>query len=322
MTASHPLITIGLTCYNAEDTIGRAIDGALAQDYPNFEIVVVDDGSQDRSIDVIKEKKMMSDRVRLVLHEQNKGFPSALNSIIENSSGEFIAIFDDDDESHPDRIKTQYQTISDYEAKTGIVLVACYASLIKKYPNNYVVDFQAIGSRPHQPVGEDIVKYHLYLDRDPDVFYGGGTPSCSLMARKSTFEKVGSYDVSLKRSEDCDFAVRLGLAGGHVIGTKEYVMTQHASAGVDKKPHIARDSELAFVKKYKYILDRYERYEYAQAWIYVRYYHFSGQKFKAAFQVFKMVWKYPVLTAKRFLKAAPRRLLHEWKMKRNGGQKI
>ncbi|HOO51937.1 MAG TPA: glycosyltransferase, partial [Alphaproteobacteria bacterium] len=257
--------------------------------------------------------------IRLIIHEQNKGFPSALNTMIENAQGDLIAIFDDDDESHTDRIRKQCEAIEHYESNTKAELVACYASLQKKYPNQYAVDFPAIGSRQKNPIGDDIVRYHLYLERDPDVFYGGGTPSCALMTRKSTFRTIGLYDPKLRRNEDCDFAVRLGLHGGHIIGTKDFILTQYASLGADKKPHIARDSELAFITKYKNILDRYNRYEYAKDWINVRYYHFAGKKALAIAQIVKMTAKYPILTVKRFFKAAPKRLLHEWKMQKDAG---
>jgi len=88
-----PLITIGLTCFNAADTIGRAIAAALKQDWPNLEIVIVDDCSKDNSTDVIDAYARQDQRVRLIRHEQNTGFAGALNTLIANAQGEFIAIF-------------------------------------------------------------------------------------------------------------------------------------------------------------------------------------------------------------------------------------
>ena len=56
----HPLITIGITCYNAEKTILSAINSAINQDWPNFEIIIVDDFSADGSVKIIDEVKNKS----------------------------------------------------------------------------------------------------------------------------------------------------------------------------------------------------------------------------------------------------------------------
>ena len=58
--SSLPLITIGITCYNAEKTIRRAVDSALSQDWPNYEVIVVDDGSTDNSLKILRESSNFS----------------------------------------------------------------------------------------------------------------------------------------------------------------------------------------------------------------------------------------------------------------------
>src|SRR5690606_7720021 len=113
----------------------------------------------------------------------------------------------------PARLSAQYETITDYEAKTGATLVACWGSGVRRYPNGYEVRLEAIGSRPNNPVGTTVIDYILYYGRKAGVFYGNGTPSCSLMTRKSTYGVVGPYDESMFRSEDADFSIRLALAG-------------------------------------------------------------------------------------------------------------
>ena len=102
-----PLITVGLTCYNAVDTIDRAIASAIAQDWPSFEIVVVDDKSGDQSLSRIQAWAARDQRIRFEQHETNRGAAAARNSIVRLAKGEFIAWFDDDDESHPSRLRVQ-----------------------------------------------------------------------------------------------------------------------------------------------------------------------------------------------------------------------
>ena len=95
----YPLITVGITCFNAEDTIGRAIESALEQDWPNKEIIVVDDISSDGSVEVIKSYSGRG--VMLVAHLENTGPGGARKSLLDAANGELLAFFDDDDESFP-----------------------------------------------------------------------------------------------------------------------------------------------------------------------------------------------------------------------------
>ena len=87
------LVTIGITCFNARDTIGRAIASAQAQDWPAIEIVVVDDRSSDGSPDAVRALAECDHRIRLIVHERNGGTAVARNTVLANANGEFIAFF-------------------------------------------------------------------------------------------------------------------------------------------------------------------------------------------------------------------------------------
>ena len=91
------LITIGITCYNARDHINRAISSAFAQDWPNFEILIVDDCSSDDSPALIRDLIAGHNHARLIVHEKNTGAAAARETIIENATGAFIVFFDSDD---------------------------------------------------------------------------------------------------------------------------------------------------------------------------------------------------------------------------------
>ena len=313
---SAPLITVGMTCFNAADSIGRALDSALAQDWPNLEIVIVDDGSRDGSVSVVENRIANRGGCKLVVHDRNRGFPSALNTMIAHAGGEFVAIFDDDDESTEDRVSCQYRSIVDHERHSGNGLVACYASGVRVYPNGYRRPFSAIGSRPMVPDGLCVADYHLYGERAPGVFFGGGTPSCSLMARKSTFEAVGPYDETLRRTEDSDFAIRLARKGGHFIGCREELITQHATGGHDKRPATDYESHRSLIEKHRDYLIARSRYQYALDWQKLKYHHFSRQPFKAGVALISLALKHPAWTFSHFLRSAPNRAIHEWRMSR------
>jgi glycosyltransferase involved in cell wall biosynthesis len=309
-----PLITIGLTSFNAEDSIEKAIKGAFQQEYPNFEVIVVDDCSSDSSRKVIKECIKEHKNARIIEHEENTGFAGALNTIINNAKGEFIAIFDDDDVSLPHRLITQYNRITSYEKENDTTLLACWGSGYKLYDNGYRAPFKAIGSLPKIPIGEDLIQCQLYMGRNPDVFFGSGTPSCSLMVRKSTYQKIGLYDTNMRRTEDTDFVLRLARQGGHFIGCPEELVVQSASVGHDKRPEVGYQSELSLVKKHKDLFHPPRRYNYAQNWIKLRYYHFGQQRIKSVLTLLELLVKYPLWTWEQFWRSAPKRLLHERKM--------
>lgn len=100
---STPRVSTIIPVYNREGLIGRAIESALAQSYPNQEIIVVDDGSTDDTCHVIKS---FGERVCLI-SQPNRGPYAARNLGLKNSSGEYVAFLDSDDFWHPERLAKQ-----------------------------------------------------------------------------------------------------------------------------------------------------------------------------------------------------------------------
>ena len=313
---SAPLITIGITCFNAHDTIERAIKSAADQTYSNLEILVVDDCSSDNSVSIIQQALKGIENSNFVRHEENLGASAARQTIIKRAKGELIAFIDDDDEALPKRIETQYKCITDYEAQTGETLIACYASGTRLYPNNYSKDLIAIGSQQETPYGTSLADRSLFFGGNPKHFFASGTPSCSLMARRTTFEKVGGFDPDFKRIEDIDFAVRLALVGGNFIGCREKLFIQHSTETGDKAPIKNLEAEQQLVRKHKDYLDSIGMYYYALHWPLIRYYHFENKHGQMLWTLLKIFTRYPFRTVKHFLTTAPKRFLHERKMKK------
>ena len=82
-----PLITIGITCFNSEKTIIRALKSAFNQTWENKEIILVDDFSNDDSINLIKRFTRDFSNFKLIQHNKNYGYPYAINSILKNPKG-------------------------------------------------------------------------------------------------------------------------------------------------------------------------------------------------------------------------------------------
>jgi len=311
----EPKITIGITCFNAEKTIERAIFSALSQDFSNIEVLVVDDASVDTSWDIISNINDSDSRVKSLRHTINGGPAVSRNSILSAATGDIITFFDDDDESLPERLRVQYEKLCNYEKELRVELIACYASGIRRYPNGYELDMPAIGSQPKVPKGQLVADYLLYNSRKKNVFYGAGTPTCALMARASTFRAVGGFDTKLRRVEDVDFAIRLAMLEGHFIGCPQSLFIQHATVASDKSPSMNLEAELQLIEKHSDYLKTKSRYSYAQDWFRIRFYHFDNQRTKFFLSLIIFLFQHPISGVSHLMRTIPARWIHEAKMK-------
>ena len=314
---THPLVTVGVTCYNAEDTIGRAVRGAMSQDWPALDVIVVDDASTDASADAVEAAIGGSPVARLVRHGENKGPAGARNTILAHARGTFVAFMDDDDESLPGRVRGQVAAIEAHDARTGAALIACYASGRRVYDNGYTLDLPAIGSRGDEaPNGSAVADYLLFNRRRSGWFYGSGTPTCSLLARRAVFDALGGFDARMRRVEDAEFAVRLALRGGHFIGTRESLFEQHATNAHDKSAESELESQTYLVEKHKTYLQSVGRYEYAKRWPRLRYWHFKRDYRRFLTEWAGLIFRYPLTAPAHLLSTGPRRLVHERRMRK------
>lgn len=309
-----PRITIGILCYNAAATIARAIASATAQDWPDIEIVVVDDNSSDDSLRIIQDYAARDPRIKVIANAANKGASANRQAVLDAASGAFVAFFDDDDESQPNRLRVQYNHIIETENKTGNKLVACYASGIRIYPNGYTKPLPAIGSHGAAPQGTAMADRLLFFGGDNLAFYGFGTPTCALMARIETFITAGGFDPAFRRVEDIDFAVRLALKGGIFTGSAEPVFIQHATQGSDKSHDRNLEAEIQLADKHRAYLETRRRYRYAQVWPKIRHAHFRRNYPKMLGLLLGLWLRHPVAVTRHILTTGPARLRHERKI--------
>ena len=89
-------ISVLVPVYNAEEHIPKCIESILNQTYKNIELIIVNDGSSDKSYDIIEEYKNKDDRI-IAIHTENKGVSHARNTALDNAKGSFITFVDSDD---------------------------------------------------------------------------------------------------------------------------------------------------------------------------------------------------------------------------------
>jgi glycosyltransferase involved in cell wall biosynthesis len=174
-------ITIGIPIYNAERYLSDAIKSVLAQTYQHWELILVDDGSIDNSLEIAQNFAKKDNRIRVISDGENKKLPARLNQIIREAKYDYIARMDADDLMHPERLKKQ---IIFLEKNPGYDLVS--TGLISIDNNNKVKGFRKVE--------------HIFTDfNKPKLSYPVVHPS--ILVRKSWYIR-NQYSENFPRAED------------------------------------------------------------------------------------------------------------------------
>jgi glycosyltransferase involved in cell wall biosynthesis len=178
------LVSVIVAVYNGEKTLAASLRSLVAQDYHPVEVVVVDDGSEDRSGEIARE----FDAVRVV-RQENAGPAAARNAGVALATGELLAFLDADDEALPRKLSLQVEHLQCHP-RVGCVL------------GRQEVEFVGI----EQP---------SWMKRDAIFGDLGGVGFTTAMVRRDAFKSVGGFnpDRKLQGSEDRDLMVRLRAAG-------------------------------------------------------------------------------------------------------------
>ncbi len=182
-----PKISIIMSVYNGMPYLKKAIRSILTQTYKNFEFIIVDDASTDRSWEYLKSVK--DKRVKPIKNKKNLGLAASLNIALAKSSGEYIARMDADDISLPKRLETQLELL---QKDQSIELCGVWAKLIDE--NNKVI------GRVHKPKADkDIKKMSRWIT---------GIIHPTWLGRRKMFEKLKGYNPDYDMAEDLDFLIR------------------------------------------------------------------------------------------------------------------
>lgn len=113
MQADKDLISVGIPFFNAEKFLSKAIESVISQSYDNWELLLLDDGSNDGSLEIAERFEQKDNRIKVFSDGKNKGLGARLNELAALSNGEYIARMDADDIMHPIRLETQVQILKD-----------------------------------------------------------------------------------------------------------------------------------------------------------------------------------------------------------------
>lgn len=299
------LITLGITAYNAAASIERAVACALAQSWRPIEVVIVDDASTDTTPDILARLAGEHHEIRVFRQAANAGVGAARNRILAEATGEFLAFFDDDDESLPERVAAQLTRILDYERDFAEgAPVVCHTARRVVYDWGEEIA-PTMGQREGRraPAGPAVARRILLGTPLEDAY--GAVPTCSQMARVATYRALGGFDPQLRRAEDTDFSIRLAEAGGHFIGIARPLVVQHMTRTSEKSLAEELRNMLLLMDKNRAILEREGQYEFCRRWIELKWAWLERRHLAFAAGLARQALAHPVLTARRLTLALP-----------------
>lgn len=208
-------VSVIVPVYNGEEYIGATLDSIINQDFKNFELIVIDDGSIDNSLEIIKDKLSKSTIEYKIIHQENSGVSAARNCGISNARGEYLVFVDADDYVTGNHLSELYNGETDFSM----------VQFIKKDGENL--------SKPHHFSAEfiscdDFIKKELNMEM-PFNFW-------QLMYKASLInDNDVRFNPSLTYGEDIDFALRALSYGNTVAVSNEatYYYIQNPNSAIN-----------------------------------------------------------------------------------------
>lgn len=201
-----PLVTVITICLNSEKTIRRTIESVLRQTYPSVEYIVVDGGSSDGTLNIIKE---YTPKIARLISEKDGGISDAFNKGITAASGDYIQFINADDILHPNKIERSVKALQDHPAASFI-----FGDIIKK-------DATGIGTRiPGDPHYARSISFVMNRVNHP-----------TMLVQRSLFQDYGLFDARWKTAMDYDWILRIHKAGKRGVYSAD-VIVQTESGGI------------------------------------------------------------------------------------------
>ena len=230
-----PQVSVVCAWYNRADYLEEMLASLLAQDHPDFEIVLVDDGSPDPRVGEILARQQ-DPRLRII-RQANTGFVGAIRRAVAESRGPYIAMMGAGDICRPERLRLQAAAL---DAQPGHVGVGCSYSEPTIDPAGQVVD-----RRDHHRTVRDID--HAYIRHSR----GGTFTHGEVMYRRAAYEAVGGYRPFFTFAQDLDLWLRMSRLGPFTLCPEmlyERRLFQADGVGADIRKYVIQRS-LAYTAK-------------------------------------------------------------------------
>jgi glycosyltransferase involved in cell wall biosynthesis len=190
LNSLNPLVSVILPTFNREKTIGNSIKSVLNQTYTNFELIIVDDASEDDTERIVNS--IQDQRIRYIKHKKNKGGGAARNTGIKIARGEFIAFQDSDDQWERTKLELQINTFKQVGDEIGVV----YTAFLRHKDNT-------VEYIPREEITEKEGYIHSRL------LHGNFITTQTAVVRRECFLKAGMFDERLPRLQDWELWLRI-----------------------------------------------------------------------------------------------------------------
>lgn len=205
-----PTFSVIIPTHNRAHLLPRAIRSVLAQTLPDFELIIVDDGSADETPAIVEE--LDDPRIRYVRRSNASGVSAARNCGIRQSRGEFVAFLDDDDEYAPCFLEKTHETYGRSDAT--VAFTWCWVRHVREIEGEATV----IREQVWDPAHDHTDAPYIYV----------GAPG--LTVRKQCFDRTGFFDETLNSVNDTDLLIRLSQLFSFAV-VPQFLMTCHHHAG-------------------------------------------------------------------------------------------
>jgi glycosyltransferase involved in cell wall biosynthesis len=225
-----PTISIIIPAYNAATTILETIASVQQQTFSDFELIVINDGSTDRTLELLQNIK--DERLRIFSYE-NGGLSTARNRGISHANGEFIAFLDADDLWTTDKLELQLAALQQHP-EAGVA-----------YSWTYFMD-EKEGSRSFHPCEPVFFEGNVYAKLlVGDFIYNGS----NTLIRRQAIDAVGEFDPEINPCADWDYWVRLAAQWNFVVVPKHQVFYRRFSGAMSSKVEMMKEASLTAIEK-------------------------------------------------------------------------
>jgi len=230
-------VSIIIATFNRDNLIKRAIDSVFLQNYPNFEIIVVDDCSVDKTGEIVNGYN--DSRIIYIRNESNYGVAKSRNIGIGNSTGEFISFLDSDDEWLPGKLVSELKLLEENPDCAAVSFDQIFINEKNKKNFNRQILFKQNPS-------------HSQLISREDVLRGKSLSTNDFTIRKNIIKKIKGFDENFPSREDWDIWIRItevsSVIQSSIIMTKKYIFHGYQlSTDINKKIK----GTVAILNKYK-----------------------------------------------------------------------
>lgn len=222
------LVSVVIPAYNVEKTITETIKSIQQQTFSDWEIIVINDGSTDRTVEVINS--IEDPRMKIFSYE-NGGLPVARNRGIVHATGEFITFIDADDLWTPDKLELQLSALQQHP-EAGVA-----------YSWTAFIDEKSNFLYAWEPVFAEGNVYPQLLVRN---FISSGS---NILVRRQFIESAGEFDPSLKSVEDWDYYLRLAALCPFALVPKYQILYRKTSQSMTSKVDVMEKSVLTVIER-------------------------------------------------------------------------